>query len=77
MLEPVSYTHLMRSADFVANIVSIYRRAIDSYVADPAGYHVNEEDWKNLFENRVRDYSTCFAMDKPDSLSLIHISVKI
>ena len=40
----------MRSADFVANIVSIYRRAIDSYVADPAGYHVNEEDWKNLFE---------------------------
>lgn len=41
----------MRSADFVANIVSIYRRAIDKYVADPAGYHVNEKDWKNLFEN--------------------------
>lgn len=60
----------MRSADFVANIVSIYRRAIDSYVADPAGYHVNEEDWKNLFENRVRDYSTCFAMDKPDSRAI-------
>ena len=60
----------MRSADFVANIVSIYRRAIDSYVADPAGYHVNEEDWKNLFKNRVRDYSTCFAMDKPDSRAI-------
>ena len=60
----------MRSADFVANIVSIYRRAIDNYVADPAGYHVNEEDWKNLFENRVRDYSTCFAMDKPDSRAI-------
>lgn len=60
----------MRSADFVANIVSIYRRAIDNYVADPAGYHINEEDWKNLFENRVRDYSTCFAMDKPDSRAI-------
>ena len=60
----------MRSADFVANIVSIYRRAIDNYVADPAGYHVNKEDWKNLFENRVRDYSTCFAMDKPDSRAI-------
>lgn len=36
----------MRSADFVANIVSIYRRAIDAYVADPAGYRINEDDWK-------------------------------
>lgn len=60
----------MRSADFVANIVSIYRRAIDAYVADPAGYHINEEDWKNLYDNRVRDYSTCFAMDKPDSRAI-------
>ena len=57
----------MRSADFVSNIVSIYRRAIDSYVADPMGYQINEDDWKNLYENRVRDYSTCFAMDKPGS----------
>ena len=55
----------MRSADFVANIVRIYRRAIDAYVNDPTGYHINQEDWKNLYENRVRDYSTCFAMDKP------------
>lgn len=60
----------MRSADFVANIVSIYRRAIDEYVRDPAGYHINEEDWKNLFDNRVRDYSTCFAMDKPDNRAI-------
>ena len=25
---------------------------------------------KILFENRVRDYSTCFAMDKPDSRAI-------
>lgn len=60
----------MRSADFVANIVSIYRHAIDAYVADPAGYRINEDDWKNLFDNRVRDYSTCFAMDKPDNQAI-------
>lgn len=60
----------MRSADFVSNIVSIYRRAIDNYVADPAGYHINEEDWQKLFDGRVRDYSTCFAMDKPDSRAI-------
>ena len=60
----------MRSADFVAHIIRIYRRAIDAYVADPAGYHVDEEDWKSLFDSRVRDYSTCFAMDKPDSRAI-------
>lgn len=60
----------MRSADFVSNIVSIYRRAIDNYVADPAGYHINEDDWQKLFDGRVRDYSTCFAMDKPDSRAI-------
>lgn len=60
----------MRNADFVSNIVSIYRRAIDAYVADPAGYRINEDDWKNLFDNRVRDYSTCFAMDRPDNQAI-------
>ena len=60
----------MRNADFVAHIIRIYRRAIDAYIADPTGYHINEEDWKSLFDNRVRDYSTCFAMDKPDSRAI-------
>lgn len=57
----------MRNADFVARIVSIYRRAIDAYIADPTGYSINETDWKELYDNRVRDFSTCFAMDKPDN----------
>ncbi len=60
----------MRSAEFVAHIISIYRKAIDAYVADPTGYHIDEQDWQSLFDNRVRDYSTCFAMDKPDSNSI-------
>ncbi len=60
----------MRSAEFVAHIIRIYRKAIDAYVADPTGYHIDEQDWQSLFDNRVRDYSTCFAMDKPDSSSI-------
>ncbi len=60
----------MRSADFIAHIIRIYRRAIDAYISDPAGYHINEEDWKSLYDNRVRDYSTCFAMNKPDNKAI-------
>lgn len=60
----------MRNAEFVAHIIRIYRRAIDAYVADPSGYHINKEDWQSLYDNRVRDYSTCFAMDKPDNKAI-------
>lgn len=56
----------MRDADFIYRIVSIYRRAIDNYLKDPENYVINEEDWQSLYDNRVRDFSTCFAMDKLD-----------
>ena len=52
----------MRPADFVRRIVATYRRAIDSYIADPNGYHTNETDWQNLFQNRARDFTTTFAL---------------
>lgn len=51
----------MRPAPFIRRIVSIYRRAIDAYLADPMGYTINEKDWKNLYENRARDFTTTFA----------------
>ena len=54
----------MRSPEFIFRIVSIYRRAIDRYLNDPTGYQINADDWKNLFDNRVRDYSTVFALNK-------------
>ena len=56
----------MRPAPFVHEIVSIYRRAIDAYIADPTGYQINEDDWRALYNNRARDFSTCFAMGHPD-----------
>lgn len=55
----------MRPADFVHRIVGTYRRAIDAYLADPAGYRVNAEDWQDLYENRARDFTTSFALGQP------------
>lgn len=60
----------MRTAAFVERIVKTYRKAIDSYIADPAGYVTNEADWQDLYENRSRDFSTCFALGKPDASAI-------
>ncbi len=57
----------MRPPDFVFHIVSLYRKAIDAYIADPTGYTVNELDWQKLFDGRVRDFSTCSALEKVSS----------
>ncbi len=51
----------MRPAAFIRRIVSTYRKAIDAYIADPAGYTTDEEGWKSLYENRARDFTTTFA----------------
>ena len=55
----------MRTPDFVSRIVRTYRKAIDSYIADPTGYSVDEKDWQDLYDNRSRDFTTCFALGQP------------
>jgi len=55
----------MRTPDFVSRIVRTYRKAIDSYIADPTGYSVDENDWQDLYDNRSRDFTTCFALGQP------------
>ncbi len=60
----------MRTAAFVERIVKTYRKAIDRYLADPAGYTTDEADWQDLYENRSRDFSTCFALGKPDATAI-------
>lgn len=55
----------MRPANFIRRIVSTYRKAIDAYIADPNGYTTDEEGWKNLYENRARDFTTTFAFGQP------------
>ena len=51
----------MRPPEFIHRIVSIYRRAIDSYLADSTGYVINDDDWQSLYENRARDFTTSCA----------------
>lgn len=60
----------MRTADFVKRIVSSYRRAIDKYIADPTGYSIDENDWQDVYENRSRDFTTCYALGNPGAASI-------
>lgn len=55
----------MRPAPFLRRIVSTYRAAIDAYIADPTDYATDEEGWKQLYENRARDFTTTFAFGQP------------
>ena len=55
----------MRPADFVRRIVTVYRKAIDAYIQDPMGYRVDEAEWKQLHDNRVRDFTPTFAFGNP------------
>jgi len=60
----------MRTADFVRNIVQVYRRAIDNYIADPLGYTPNLQDWQDLQDSRTRDFSTCYALGNPGASAI-------
>ena len=60
----------MRSPEFIARLVSTYRRAIDAYIADPNGYTTDEEGWRTLYDNRVRDYTTTFAFGQPTAVDI-------
>ena len=55
----------MRPPEFVRRLVTTYRQEIDSYLADPTGYTVDETRWDNLYKNRVRDFTTTFSFGAP------------
>jgi putative protease len=60
----------MRTADFIRRIVTLYRRAIDRYIADPAGYAFDPEDWSEMYRSRSRDFTTCYALGNPGAGSV-------
>ncbi len=60
----------MRTADFVARVTGLYRRAIDRYLADPAGYAADQAEWRELHASRVRDFSTCYAFGNPGAAAV-------
>ena len=55
----------MRPPEFVSRIVKAYRRAIDSYIADPTGYSLDENIWQDFFDKRVRKFTTLCAFQMP------------
>ncbi len=51
----------MRTAEFLSEIVKLYRQAIDQYIEDPAHYAVTDAQMQQLWDRRVRPYSTALA----------------
>ncbi len=47
----------MRSADYLAHLVSVYRRALDRLVDKPDSYRIDEDEYIDLQKHRVRDYT--------------------
>lgn len=55
----------MRPAEYLAPLIGFYRRALDRYYADPAGYSFNCDEFAELEEMRVRDFSPLYAFGNP------------
>lgn len=66
----------MKSVHYVATVVSVYRKAIDAAWADPKNYKVPEEWIKELNKVSHRQYTTGFALAKPDETAQVYTSSK-
>jgi putative protease len=55
----------MRTGEFLAPIVTLYRNAVDAYFADPVNYAMNARDMEELFSRRVREYTTAHSFSNP------------
>ncbi len=60
----------MRTAEYLRDIVSVYRRHLDKFNDDPVGYSLDPEDFKYLHKKRIRDYSTLYAFKNPGPSSI-------
>lgn len=55
----------MKSPYYVANIVRVYRQAIDAFCENPESYHCKPEWRQELTKVSHRDYTSGFAVEKP------------
>lgn len=51
----------MRTAEFVIEMVRLYRRAIDEYWQDPVHYATSAAEMEKLWNSRVREFTTALA----------------
>ena len=63
----------MRHADFLREVVGIYRKAIDAYFENPAAYFLNAAEYEQLYNHRVREFTTSMAFT-PSSANLVDTS---
>lgn len=66
----------MKSVHYVATVTSVYRRAIDSCWNNMAAYSVPEEWFAELNKISHRQYTTGFALQKPDHNAQVYSSSK-
>lgn len=57
----------MKSMFYVATVVRAYRKAIDSYLADPDNYKFDQTWLEELNKASNREFTTGFYFDKPDN----------
>ena len=66
----------MKSVHYVATVVSVYRKAIDACWADMNSYKVPDEWITELNKVSHRQYTTGFAITKPDRNAQVYTSSK-
>lgn len=66
----------MKSVHYVATVVSVYRKAIDAAWENPKEYSVPEAWIKELNKVSHRQYTTGFALAKPDEKAQVYTSSK-
>jgi len=62
----------MKSPEYVATVVRVYRAALDRAVADPAGYRVTDAEWDMLSEAFSRGFSEAYLSDIRDDGMMSH-----
>ena len=58
----------MKGVNYVASVVRVYRDALDSYAADPAGYRFRPEWLDELAKLSHRGYTTGFLLGRPKEM---------
>jgi putative protease len=66
----------MKSINYLASTVKVYREAIDAYYADPGNFELKKEWIKQLGSISHRDYCTGFYFNDPDQVLPDYISSK-
>ena len=60
----------MRTAEFLAAMVSAYRAALDAYFDDPAHYAVQAKAIEEMYTHRVRELTTGQSFHRPGAVSI-------